>query len=200
MTDTFHALDDRLQRARTAAGALRQQLARLPDRHSLQTPPFKNGLGLSRSPEQHQPGLSPPPRLRSLLLPSPFKRASLLGARFLTLYAHVEVAAPLGFEPRPPSSKPGALPARRRGNAIGATCGIRTRATRFEGPGSSAARRTWRYGAGSENRTRVFCLEGSGSAIELRPRGGWCRDRTCATRRSRRISIALPYHSANHPM
>ena len=27
-------------------------------------------------------------------------------------------------------------------------------------------------GAGSENRTRVFCLEGSGSAIELRPRGG----------------------------
>ena len=24
-------------------------------------------------------------------------------------------------------------------------------------------------GAGSENRTRVFCLEGSGSAIELRP-------------------------------
>src|SRR5687768_7229415 len=32
-----------------------------------------------------------------------------------------------------------------------------------------AAKRTWRCGAGSENRTRVFCLEGSGSAIELRP-------------------------------
>jgi hypothetical protein len=54
-------------------------------------------------------------------------------------------------------------------------------------------------GAGSENRTRVFCLESSGSAIELRPRGGWCRDRTCATLRTRRISIALPYRSANHP-
>ena len=115
------------------------------------------------------------------------------------LHAHVQMAAPLGFEPGPPSSKPGALPARRRGNTIGATCGIRTRATRFEGPGSSAARRTWRYGADGENRTRVFCLEGSGSAIELRPRGGWCRDRTCATRRSRRASNALPCRSANHP-
>jgi hypothetical protein len=38
-------------------------------------------------------------------------------------------------------------------------------------------------GAGSENRTRVVCLEGSSSTIELRPRGGWCRDRTCATQR-----------------
>jgi hypothetical protein len=32
--------------------------------------------------------------------------------------AHVSVAAPLGFEPSRPSSKPGALPARRRGNAM----------------------------------------------------------------------------------
>ena len=116
------------------------------------------------------------------------------------LYAHVQMAAPLGFEPSRPSSKPGALPARRRGNTIGATCGIRTRATRFEGPGSWAARRTWRYGADGENRTRVFCLEGSGSAVELRPRGGWCRDRTCATLRSRRVSTALPCRSANHPL
>ena len=54
-------------------------------------------------------------------------------------------------------------------------------------------------GAGSENRTRVVCLEGSGSAIELRPRGGWCRSRTCPTRRSRRVSTALPCRSANHP-
>ncbi len=29
--------------------------------------------------------------------------------------------------------------------------------------------------------------------------GGWCRDRTCATRRSRRVSTALPCRSANHP-
>src|SRR5262249_7442609 len=28
------------------------------------------------------------------------------------------------------------------------------------------------FGAGSENRTRVFCLEGSGSATELFPLGG----------------------------
>ena len=112
--------------------------------------------------------------------------------------AVLEVAAPLGFEPRPPSSMPGALPARRRGNAFGATCGIRTRVTRFEGPVSSAARRTWRCGAGSEDRTRIFCLDGSGSAIELRPRGGWCRSRTCPTQKSRRLSTALPCRS-NHP-
>ena len=36
-------------------------------------------------------------------------------------------------------------------------------------------------GAGSENRTRVICLEGSSSATELCPLGGWCRNRTCAT-------------------
>src|SRR5262245_53825386 len=40
--------------------------------------------------------------------------------RFSMLHAHVQMAAPLGFEPSPRSSKPGALPARRRGNAIGA--------------------------------------------------------------------------------
>ena len=30
--------------------------------------------------------------------------------------------------------------------------------------------------------------------------GGWCRSRTCQTRRSRRVSTALPYRSANHPL
>ena len=54
-------------------------------------------------------------------------------------------------------------------------------------------------GAGGENRTRVVCLEDSGSATELRPHGGWCRSRTCPTRRSRRVSTALPCRSANHP-
>jgi hypothetical protein len=68
--------------------------------------------------------------------------------RFSMLHARVQMAAPLGFEPSRPSSRPGALPARRRGNAIGATCGIRTHATRFEGPASSAARRTWRDWSG----------------------------------------------------
>ena len=29
--------------------------------------------------------------------------------------------------------------------------------------------------------------------------GGWCRSRTCPTRRSRRVSTALPCRSANHP-
>jgi hypothetical protein len=29
--------------------------------------------------------------------------------------------------------------------------------------------------------------------------GGWCRTRTCATSRSRRLSTALPFLSANHP-
>jgi hypothetical protein len=68
-------------------------------------------------------------------------------------------------------------------------------------------------GAGSENRTRVICLEGSSSATELCPhraqgwRGG-CAQRKMADgagieparpMRSRRISIALPYRSANHP-
>jgi hypothetical protein len=42
-------------------------------------------------------------------------------------------------------------------------------------------------GAGSENRTRVFCLEGSGSAIELRPlwrmvQGSNLRDPKVSTR------------------
>jgi hypothetical protein len=36
----------------------------------------------------------------------------------LSYSAVLKVAAPLGFEPSRPSSKPGALPARRRGNAM----------------------------------------------------------------------------------
>src|SRR5262245_16800872 len=80
------------------------------------------------------------------------------------------MAAPLGFEPSRPGSKPGALPARRRGpNIVGATCGPRPLDERGD------------VGAGSENRTRVVCLEGSGSATELCPHWRWCRDRTCAT-------------------
>ena len=198
MTDTFHALEDRLQRARTAAGALRQQLARLPDRHSLQTPPLERSRSLAL------PGAAsarPQSAATSALPPSPlaFKRASLLGARFLTLYAHVEVAAPLGFEPRPPSSKPvpyqlgeGAMRLVPRAGIEPAPPDLKDRCPRpLDERGD--------VGAGSENRTRVFCLEGSGSALELRPHGGWCRDRTCATLRSRRASNALPYRSANHP-
>src|SRR5262245_61348858 len=68
------------------------------------------------------------------------------------------MAAPLGFEPSRPGSKPGALPARRRGpNIVGATCDPRPLDERGD------------VGAGSENRTRVVCLEGSGSATELCP-------------------------------
>ena len=65
---------------------------------------------------------------------------------------------------------------------------------------SLAARRTLLIvGAGSRNRTRIVCLEGSSSAIEHACAGGWCRSRTCPTRRSRRVSTALPCRSANHP-
>jgi hypothetical protein len=99
------------------------------------------------------------------------------------LFRVLQVAAPLGFEPRPPRSKPGALPARRRGNALVPRAGFEPAPSDLKDRCPRPLDERGDVGAGSENRTRVVCLEGSSSAIELRPRGGWCRDRTCATQK-----------------
>ena len=115
----------------------------------------------------------------------------------LSYSAVLKVAAPLGFEPSRPSSKPGALPTRRRGNALVPRAGFEPASSDLKDRCPRPLDERGDVGAGSENRTRIFCLEGSGSAIELRPRGGWCRDRTCATQWSRRVSTALPLGHAN---
>ena len=97
------------------------------------------------------------------------------------LFRVLQVAAPLGFEPSRPRSKPGALPARRRGNALVPRAGFEPAPSDLKDRCPRPLDERGQLGAGSENRTRVVCLEGSGSAIELCPLGGWCRDRTCAT-------------------
>ena len=84
--------------------------------------------------------------------------------------AHAYVAAPLGFEPSRPSSKPGALPARRRGKGVVPRAGFEPALPDLKDRCPRPLDERGDVGAGSENRTRVVCLEGSGSAIELRPR------------------------------
>src|SRR5262245_8672868 len=70
----------------------------------------------------------------------------------------------------------------------------------FEGPVSQD---NWTTVAMVERAARVELASSAWKAaalpLELRPRGGWCRSRTCPTQRSRRVSTALPYRSANHP-
>jgi hypothetical protein len=85
------------------------------------------------------------------------------------LFRVLQVAAPLGFEPRPPRSKPGALPARRRGNALVPRAGFEPAPSDLKDRCPGPLDERGDVGAGSENRTRVVCLEGSGSATELCP-------------------------------
>src|SRR5262245_12588829 len=70
----------------------------------------------------------------------------------------------------------------------------------FEGPVSQD---NWTTVAMVERAARVELASSAWKAaalpLELRPRGGWCRSRPCPTQRSRRVSTALPYRSANHP-
>ena len=105
----------------------------------------------------------------------------------LSYSAVLKVAAPLGFEPSPPSSKPGALPTRRRGNALVPRAGFEPAPPDLKDRRPRPLDERGDSGAGSENRTRVFCLEGRGSAIELRPRwrmvqGSNLRDPKVSTR------------------
>jgi hypothetical protein len=117
-------------------------------------------------------------------LPTELFRAVVIAQSASVLdVARAWMAAPLGFEPSRPSSKPGALPARRRGNALAPRAGFEPAPSDLKDRCPRPLDERGDVGAGSENRTRVFCLEGSGFAIELRPRGGWCRNRTCATSR-----------------
>ena len=139
----------------------------------------------------------------------------------LSYSAMLEVAAPLGFEPSRPSAKPGALPARRRGNALAPRAGFEPAPSDLKDRCPRPLDERGNVGAGSETLTRIVCLESRGSAIELCPprAQGWrgmleaCLRHDCAQgkmadgagieparpMRSRRISIALPCHSANHP-
>ena len=87
----------------------------------------------------------------------------------LSYSAVLKVAAPLGFEPSRPSSKPGALPARRRGNAVEPRAGFEPAPSDLKDRCPRPLDERGNVGAGSENRTRIVCLEDSGSAIELCP-------------------------------
>ena len=99
------------------------------------------------------------------------------------LFRAVEMPAPLGFEPSRPSSKPGALPARRRGKALVPRAGFEPASSDLKDRCPRPLDERGEIGAGSENRTRVFCLEGSGSAVELCPpraqgwRGGCAQEK-----------------------
>ena len=53
-----------------------------------------------------------------------FRAVVILSATSVYNVAHVSMVAPLGFEPSRPGSKPGALPARRRGNALAPRAGV----------------------------------------------------------------------------
>ena len=115
------------------------------------------------------------------------------------LFRGVKVAAPLGFEPSRPSSKPGALPTRRRGKALVPRAGFEPASSDLKDRGPrpldergdveraakiELASSAWKAAALPLSYARVA----DGAGIEpARPNG------------SRRVSTALPYRSANHP-
>ena len=132
------------------------------------------------------------------------------------------MVAPLGFEPSRPSSKPGALPARRRGNTVEPRAGFEPAPSDLKDRRPRPLDERGEVERAARIELACLCLVGSGSAVELRPHHaqGWhvpleaCLRHGCAQtemadgagieparpKRSRRISIALPYRSANHPM
>jgi hypothetical protein len=80
--------------------------------------------------------------------------------------ADASVPSPLGFEPSPPSSKPGALPARRRGNVLEPRAGFEPALCVLKERCPRPLDERGEIGAGSEKRTRVFCLESGGSGCD----------------------------------
>ena len=99
------------------------------------------------------------------------------------LFRVLQVAAPLGFEPNRPRSKPGALPARRRGNTLVPRAG-------FEPAPSDLKDRCPRPLDERGVLERAARIELASSAwktatlpLSYARIGGWCRDRTCATQK-----------------
>jgi hypothetical protein len=101
----------------------------------------------------------------------------------LSYSAVLKVAAPLGFEPSRPSSKPGALPARRRGNALVPRAGFEPAPSDLKDrcPRPLDERGDVERAARIELASSVW--KAAALPLSYARVGGWCRDRTCATQK-----------------